>query len=336
MQFKSFKIKGLKWWILISAVILIKLFSTNRSWVEVIYSRGLYPYLAWFFRMLFGWIPISIGDLAYFALLVWLIWKFVKFIRSVYWKTLTKQRIKLALINGVFYLLVGYLIFNLAWGLNYNRQAAANQLDIAVIKYDSTQLKEFTYVLLEKVNESKQAWMAEDQPYPNSEGIFQRSKQVYDQSISTYPFLKFNTNSIKSSMYNMLGNYFGFTGYYNPFSGEAQVNTTVPPFIQPFTTAHEMAHQIGYAKENEASFVAYLAISTSNDQLFRYSCYLDMYMFARRELYFYDSTSAKELSKKLIPEVKADLEEWIAFSRRYEKPGGTDYTLGLWTLFKIK
>ncbi len=58
-----------------------------------------------------------------------------------------------------------------------------------------------------------------------------------------------------------LGNYLGFTGYYNPFTGEAQVNTTVPQFLLPNIALHEMGHQIGYAKEDEANFSAYLAAS---------------------------------------------------------------------------
>ncbi len=66
-------------------------------------------------------------------------------------------------------------------------------------------------------------------------------------------------------MYSYLGNYLGFTGYYNPFTGEAQVNTTVPLFVQPFTTCHEIGHQLGYAKENEANFAGYLAAKSSPD-----------------------------------------------------------------------
>jgi hypothetical protein len=79
-------------------------------------------------------------------------------------------------------------------------------------------------------------------------------------------------------LWGWLGNYVGFTGYYNPFTGEAQVNTTVPKFLQPFTASHEVAHQLGYAKEMEANFVGYLAASHSTDTLFRYSVYLDLFL----------------------------------------------------------
>ena len=90
------------------------------------------------------------------------------------------------------------------------------------------------------------------------------------------------------------GNYLGFLGYYNPFTGEAQVNTKVPAFIIPFTTCHEIAHQFGFASESEASFVGYLVIRSGNSPVFKYSAYFDLFGFANGELYSRDSVAAKQ------------------------------------------
>ena len=89
-------------------------------------------------------------------------------------------------------------------------------------------------------------------------------------------------------MWGWLGNYSGFTGYYNPFTGESQVNSTVPVFTIPYTACHEVAHQLGYAKEMEANFAGYLAASTSDDNFFRYSVYLDLFRYANRNLFLLD------------------------------------------------
>ena len=112
----------------------------------------------------------------------------------------------------------------------------------------------------------------------------------------------------------------GFSGYYNPFSGEAQVNTTIPAFLLPFTTCHEMAHQLGYAKEMEANFVGYLTATASKDTFFRYSSYLDLFLYATREVGIYDSTYAKASIKQLLPEVKQDLLEERKFWMRHQNP----------------
>jgi hypothetical protein len=75
----------------------------------------------------------------------------------------------------------------------------------------------------------------------------------------------------------------GFSGYYNPFTGEAQVRTDIPRVLIPYIVCHEMAHQLGYASESEANFVGYLAASVSSNPYFRYSVYLDLFSYAQGE-----------------------------------------------------
>src|SRR5678809_951703 len=109
-------------------------------------------------------------------------------------------------------------------------------------------------------------------------------------------------------------------GYYNPFSGEGQVNTTIPRFLEPFVSAHEAAHQLGYAKENEANFVAFIACKSYPNPTFRYSMYLDMYLYAVTELGRKDSLLARSYFEKLDPRVKKDIEDYKDFFRRYRNP----------------
>jgi hypothetical protein len=143
---------------------------------------------------------------------------------------------------------------------------------------------------------------------------------TYTNLSAVYPFIQYDPPSIKPAIWGWLGNYAGFTGYYNPFTGEAQLNTTAPKFIQPFVACHEVAHQVGYAKEMEANFIGYLAGSVSDDPLIKYSVYLDLFLYANRNLNRSDSNSARLYRKDLIPEVKADLEEWRRFNRLHRTP----------------
>ncbi len=175
-------------------------------------------------------------------------------------------------------------------------------------------------VLLQKVNESKIALLTKNQIDNNSQQIFTEAVNAYKELGKKYPFLDYRGTAVKKSMWGWLGNYIGFTGYYNPFTGEANINTTVPAFLQPFTTCHEIGHQLGYAKENEANFVGYLAASASKDTSFHYSVYLDLFMYANRTLYNVDSGAAKNFSKQLLPEIKADMKEWKLFLLKHKNP----------------
>ncbi len=82
-----------------------------------------------------------------------------------------------------------------------------------------------------------------------------------------------------------MGEWIGFTGYFNPFSGEAQVKADLPSILLPYTTCHEIGHQIGYARESEASFAGLLAASASKDKRVKYSLYLDLYALMQQELW---------------------------------------------------
>lgn len=213
-----------------------------------------------------------------------------------------------------------YIIFNVFWGINYNRKNIGVEMNLQISKGDTIYLKIIDSLLLQKVNLSKQALVNQHAGYPKNQELFNRAFGCYKQAEEKYPLLAYKPKSVKSSMFGLVGNYFGFTGYYNPFTGEAQVNTKVPKFILPYTTTHEMAHQLGYAKEEEANFAGYLAATSSTDTLFHYSAYLDLFVYANRQLFFVDSVAAKNLAKQLIPEVKADINEWREFLRRHKNP----------------
>jgi len=90
--------------------------------------------------------------------------------------------------------------------------------------------------------------------------------------------------------------------------------------MQPFVACHEVAHQLGYAREMEANFVGYLAASGSGDTLMQYSVYLDLLLYSNRNLFNMDSLAARSYAKQLLPEVKADLKTWREFNLRHRNP----------------
>jgi hypothetical protein len=300
--------------------LLLHLYSANPYRVENYYAVGFYPKLAICFRFLTGWLPFSLGDILYLIAAIWLIWKLCSFIFRLIKRRLSAENFKYGIINTLTVLLSIYIVFNLFWGINYDRKGIAYQLGLDENKYSVTELKKLDSLLLLKVNESKLSLLHNNSPVITTKEIFNESVNAYKNIDSTFPFLQYNVRSVKSSMWGWLGNYLNFSGYYNPFTGEAQVNTTVPYFLIPYTTCHEMAHQLGYAKEDEANFVGYLAASASADTFFHYSVYLDNFLATNRNLFMVDSSSAKMLARQLLPEVKMDLKNWKKFIEDHKNP----------------
>ena len=315
--FSNFKRQKWIWLTALLLIIGIKLLAQNNYHVEKFYTKDFYYFFSIVLRFLFGWIPFSFGDILYFVAGGWLLWKLIKNSRLLFKKKFTRQLLIKKLWKLILIFASIYIVFNIFWGLNYNRKGIAWQLNLPEIDYDTVNLKLMQELLLQKVNETKRLLVDENISYPDKKDLFKRAKICYDDASIVYPFMKYKSTSVKSSLYGLLGDYLGFTGYYNPFTGEAQVNTTVPKFLLPFITLHEMGHQLGYAKEDEANFSGYLAAVNSHDKLFQYSTYLDLFVYANREVYYFDSTASRLAATQLIPEVKADLLEWRRFNKKY-------------------
>lgn len=316
--------KQKKYWILILAlatiVLAINLFSADPTRVEHYYSRGAYPLIAVFLRYIFGWLPFSLGDILYAAVAIWLMIKLVKIIIAIFKRQLFPKGYVAAIQSVLVKIFTIYIFFNLLWGINYNRAGIASQLGLATEKYSVDELKILNALLLQKVNTSSTLLLLNgDRVLPKSQ-IFSVSKQAYQNVTLRYGFLKYQPPSVKISLWGWLGNYLGFLGYYNPFTGEGQVNTSGPKFLQPYTYCHEIAHQVGYAKENEANFVGYLAAIAAKEEAFHYSAYLDLFLYANGNLFSADSSAAITFRKNLLPAVKNDLKELRQFSLRYKNP----------------
>jgi hypothetical protein len=309
-----------KWILVLALAIIVRIFAAFPAAVEKYYSNGIYPVMSRVLRVLFGWIPFSVGDLLYAAAGIFLLVRLVQGIRAVVKRQAGRDFWLYGLKSIVFWSLWIYVSFNLLWGLNYNRLGMAQQMQLTMKPYSTDELKMLVQVIIRRLDQT-QAAAVRDRAYFNRHSLlFQEARQSYGPAADQYAFLGYNNGSIKPSIFSYMGDYLGFTGYYNPFTGEAQVNTTVPVFVQPFTTCHEMGHQLGYAKENEANFAGYLSAKSSHDSAFRYSVYFEMYAYAMRELYRRDSSSAKDFSKLVNPQVKKDFATLHAFNERYKNP----------------
>ena len=310
---------------LLFIAVVLRLFSINAVWVERYYATGLYPIIANALRTLFGWVPFSVGDLFYLLALIWVVvktWKLVNLLKRKKAKehlswVLFRKYLKLALLI--------YIVFSLFWGLNYFRQGIEAQLDMEVAEYSVQELFSLTIVLQQRLNDyAERVDSVQRLAYDKKNILFQEGVHAYNVARHPYPFLFYSSPSLKPSLYTPVGHLVGFTGYYNPFTAEAQLKTNIPVFLKPFVVAHEMAHQLGYAKENEASFVAWLACKNAGDLYFLYSAYFEMY---RDAIYACRLTpnegTTEKIRKNLHPRVQQDildLQRYLLRNRNFVEP----------------
>ena len=141
--------------VLVVIAAFIHIYVNDSTRVENQYSTDFYPAFSRILRYLFGWIPFSIGDVLYGLVILWFIWMLLKGFKLVFKKHATWAGFLSGLSKGLRMLLITYILFNLFWGINYNRMGIASQLQLKMEKYKPEDLKMINAVLVEKVNASK-------------------------------------------------------------------------------------------------------------------------------------------------------------------------------------
>jgi hypothetical protein len=262
------------------------------DFVEKWYAVGFYPLYSKMTRFIVGWIDFSVGDLLYTILGAWILIKLIHLIIAVY-RNQFGRVFCINKIGSIFRMIcVVYIVFNLSWGLNYHRQGIAHQLTIENNQYSKEDIASITNDLIEQANYYRKAIGTNELPSYSLEAIKKEAILSYQMAKVNFPFLDYQGTSIKTSSYNSMADYIGFTGYYNPFTGEAQIRTDMPSILLPFTTCHEIAHQLGYASESEANFVGFLTATSSNNIYFKYAAYLEMLNYALNQEFILFSKNA--------------------------------------------
>jgi hypothetical protein len=303
--------------LLIIQIILLQILKFFPEFIERYYSNGLYPFLSTMSRYLFGWIPFSIGDVFY--TLIGII--------AVRWLYKNRKRIRTDIVSYILditaTLSIVYFVFNLLWGFNYYRVPLHKTLNLET-DYTTEQLISTTKRFIEKSNELHRTLGFHDTtkidlPYSQKE-IFEKSLKVYQNLEKIHPSLGYHPKSIKKSGWSLGLTYMGYSGYYNPFSGEAQVNSLIKNYKFPVVSCHEQAHQLGYAAENEANFIATLATLNNDNTYIQYAGYIFALRYCVNEIARRDMDTYHEIIETINPGILASYKEMRDFWQSYKNP----------------
>jgi hypothetical protein len=323
---KQFKIRIITIAALALSIFLLMLFADHPAAVERYYSNGFYPVVCHVLHPVLNLFPFSLGDVFYLAVIIYLIYALFRLIKLCFKKDFKQAGILLlGLIAGAESMV---LIFYLFWGMNYFRLPAGQRLNLRDTTYSTADLKKVTTMLIDSANACRARITPADLEQNNSSIYKTAIEAVSKLSADSVNFRTYHAN-IKSSLLTPLLNYIGTSGYYDPFTGEAQLNYQMPVFTRPVIACHEMSHQMGYGAEDEADFSGFLAGIGSHDRLLRYSAYhlaVDEFMHA---LFYRDSLENKALKPRVSSAVHHDfvLERayWHAYQSQLDVISGIFY-----------
>ncbi|MBB5397784.1 DUF3810 domain-containing protein [Mucilaginibacter sp. AK015] len=301
------------------AIYLLMLFAGHPLAIEKYYSEGLYPVLCRILHPIFNLFAFSVGDLLYAGIIVYLVYALVRLLAFCFKKRFLQAGIFAAgMVIGV---QVAMLTFYLFWGMNYFRPSAAERLNLRDSTFTKAELQKITTILIDSANASRARVTPADLKQSN-DSIYNTAVKAVLKLSGTSNNYKTYSPGIKPSLLTPLLNYISTSGYYNPFTGEAQINYQMPVFNRPFVACHEMSHQMGYGPEDEANFAGFIAATGSGDRLLRYSAYNLAVNEFMRTVRYTDTVMFKQLKTRISPAVLADFKAerlyWLSYQNKLE------------------
>lgn len=301
-------------------ILLMRWAGQHPTFIETYYSNGIYPYISSLLRILLGWVPFSIGDLLIFTFIFYAL-RFIYLLFKTRFRNFFNKILSVTAFCSVI-----YFFFYLFWGLNYYREPLSKSLGLDETKYTTEELRVYTGLFVEYLNIihkeiTKSDTIKVKNPYTQRE-MYKLARNGYDALEKEIPEFSYQFGTAKSSLMSLFQSYNGTSGYLNPLTGEAQVNSRIPKTSYPTTICHEMAHQIGFAAENEANFVGILAAINNDDPYFKYAGLRMTTIYFISELRKRDPKSYtilyKRLNKGIIKDFKASNNFWDAYKNPFE------------------
>ncbi len=301
----------------IPLIYFIGLIKNENLFIENFYSNSLYIFISEKLRILNYWTDIPIGDLIYILMFLFIFYKIFQRAKSLR-NLLIELGALLTIITILFYFL---------WGINYKRVSIKNKI-VSNQEVDIVKLVDFTNQLIDKINKKHLDLFNLDSIIPIDNRSFEEIKNTSVSDFKNLNTLKLDSiqnfdytyPSIKKSLFSSALTFMGFSGYINPFTGEANINTKIPKNSIPFVINHEIAHQLGTASEKDANFISYISLLNSSNQFHEFLALSYSLRVCLNELYINDRDSYSNSMKKINIGILNNYKQTQNFWSKYNGP----------------
>lgn len=285
-----------RFWVFIPLILAVLMYFVLPHFpavTEYVFSRGLFKIITVPLGFLISLVPISLTEwlvvLAAPAVVTLLVILIVKLAKR------KGERRKLLLKAGKFTAAVISILsfmYMACHGANYYRYPMEKLMNLDTSQKTPEDLYNACVFLASGAAEARaELGVSDDEPFSFSESLYtelSRANSGYKAVVDEYPFLWSSSLRQKPVILSEPWSYTGITGVYCPFIVESNVNTAQPDYLIPATAAHESAHLRGVAFENECNFLAFLSCINSEYPEYRYSGYMDAFVYCSNALYAYD------------------------------------------------
>jgi hypothetical protein len=277
------------------ALLLRLLAEANPAATERLFSRGVYPFVAAPFSRLTGLLPVPVVEI---ALVIFITFIFFSLFRRRFFRAL----VALGLAGAVF---LG------GWSLNYFRLPLSQTLGLTLAPSQPEELAALCEALVQEANERHCEAPEGD--------LFAPVEAALNAAAQSWPIPAGDWGAPKIALASPLLSRLMTAGITSPFTAEALVTGGAPAHSLPYVACHEAAHVRGFAREEDANFIAYLACEASDTPFYRYSGTLGVLRYCLNALSGADADAHAACLAQLSEGVRQDFAEYAAYWGQYQR-----------------
>ena len=326
MLLNNKSVKKNKILLLVSLILFVfstAIFTISASSVTFVdnYSQYISSVIRGFTSFVTGWFEFSLFE--------WLIY-LLPFVLLVSIVLIVKKRVKIKsiLTLTVFLLSVCYFLFINSFGVCYFCSPVEERMNLDRVKIDRQELYNSSVTVFEKLENTLDDVRFNSDGSSKMKDDWRRTSELidagFDKLRDEYDFISYTSSVPKKIFASDIMTYTHISGVFMPLTGEANVNTNYPDYVVAFSMAHEKAHQRGIAGEDEANFIAFLALINSGDPYLEYSGYLSMYEYFLDAMYEHDYEMYTYMVEKCDLRVLRELYAYSKFFDEYRNSAASE------------
>lgn len=307
---------------------VFQLLSRRPDWAEGWYAGGVGPAVTDALATVTGVVPFPVAELVLLAFLARQVAGLWRGVRA--WRAGERAAGELVRSGGL--RLAGdagaaLLLFYVAWGFHYARPPLEERMALA--GGDRADAGELAGLAREAVSEANRAYRAlhgtDDAGHPtrmpaDGAALSRALRRGWGRAAGALDLPAAagrEYGPVKRFWPAQAVAYLGIGGFFFPWTGEPVLNGLQPAATAVHTMVHEMAHQRGYAPEDDANFLAFLVAARTPDPLVRYSAWFQAHIRLLNALHGADREAWEEIRERRLPGIERDIRDVVAYNERY-------------------
>lgn len=254
------------------------------SFYDKVYQSGIYPLIRWYLDGIFAGLSFNAFFLVLIPVLFFLLLQIFIWLKN--FKTKGIHLRQFSRITSVPIILI--ILFYWQWGFHYNAPTLTQQLQLDLKSPGEKRL-------MEEVRQTMETLLALriEMKIDTTQAISEVYEGTGEDSLlylagKDILFMLglpiYGDPKVKKLRPDGFLHRFNTSGFYNPITGECNLEADLHPLQVPFVAAHEWTHSQGITDEGDANFLGFLICMNSADPFHRYSGLLTYWRYLLRDL----------------------------------------------------